>query len=323
MRMRPAYTSSGLGLLLFVAACSSNGAAERHDDLEPEGGVDSQQPEGSTSADAASPEDSTGIDAAPREGSTNTDAAPDPPVCGGVWKSTSTRIAVSSFGFWQGSMRFEKDAAALSSEQREALQNLCVIDAPVLRGADFVSYSITVYDSDGTSIRYRAAQNDVLDGDEGATGGIPSISYASLLPFLATFDCSTAMSAGGTGSPPADGGVPDSASIPTLSPDSGCYNGVFVGYGNGKSWVGVPVQQAGTLRLETVGCFERIALRLYSPTGGEELASTALQTAPDCPSLEYRVDAAGTYVLSIEKRNVDDAAQGKAGDMYVHATVTP
>ena len=218
-------------------------------------------------------------------------------------------------------MRYEKRAAELSPAQVSALRNLCLIKGSTTLFNDVVSYHLVVEDADGSSAQYRAVEGDGLDGDEGDTTGIRTVSYASLAPFLATFECKTAKGGGGNDAR-GDGGMLDPDRLPSLASDPGCFNGVFVPYVASTQRLRVPVASAGNLKLEVADCFERTRLTLLSPEG-KSLASSELETAPKCASVETHVPAAGSYVVEFEKSNRSDAAEGIAGDMYIRVSLTP
>ena len=70
---------------------------------------------------------------------------------GEVWRATSTKIDVSSFGFWEGSAGYSKLRADMTPDQLKALDGLYVIPTPQ-NGytADNTSYRVLVTDADGS-----------------------------------------------------------------------------------------------------------------------------------------------------------------------------
>lgn len=251
-----------------------------------------------------------------------TDAPPDAPLgCerGAVWGASAAKIKISSFGFFDGSMGYEKSREELTPAQNDALANLCVIAPPTVLGNDYVSYRITITDKSGVETKYRAAQDNVLDGDEGPIKA-PTLDYHTLRPFLDTIHC---VSAGDTRVGPqseidagSDGG-PDQpwSKAPTMNDDPGCSNGVFAPYTCADIWLKLAIAQAGDYELTTSSCREKLRIRVYSPDGATEIATSNEGTAPACPSTPATFAQAGTYIVKLEKRNVAGCTEESgAGD---------
>jgi hypothetical protein len=265
-----------IGLFLTAACSSSEGGTDRSD-----AGTDSQE---------------TGTD------------DPEP-----VWKPTSERLELSSFGFFEGSQGYDITRAQLSSEQLEMLEGLREIPTPEgPLGADFVSYTVRVTDRSGEVVEYRAAQQNVRDSDEGPAEGKHTLDYETLAPFLTTFDCASAKEYG----PYAGDASSDDhwAGAATLSSDPGCIHGVFVSYETSHSYRRWQVDEPGTYRLAVVRCFQQMRLRLFDPKGEKELASSEAMTSPECPTLVHHFDAPGLYLIDLEKSPDPAAAHDSAGD---------
>jgi hypothetical protein len=47
------------------------------------------------------------------------------------------------------------------------------------------------------------------------------------------------------------------------------------------------------------------------------------RSTPTCARIEVEVDEAGSYVIEIEKRNIDGADRGTAGDFYLRSSLVP
>ena len=82
-----------------------------------------------------------------------------------VWTSTSRRIEVRSYSFWQGSSGYRVERTALTAAQRTALNALCVRPQPTGPVfADISAFQIDVTDNNGSVKSYRSAIDDLLDG---------------------------------------------------------------------------------------------------------------------------------------------------------------
>jgi hypothetical protein len=240
-----------------------------------------------------------------------------------VWKLSSTKIEMSSFGFWDGSTGYTKDRSTMSTEQLAALDGLCTGPKPTQEGADYVSYHFRITDLDGTVSDYRAAQDDVLDSDEGAASAA-TVRFASLQPFLGTIHCLSASQTRNY-APDASSPWPPPANGPAFGADTGCLNGVFLPYGCAQVGVNLPVAKPGVYTLTAESCFDRTTLSIYSPDGATALATSA--NGSGCPSVSYRFDAAGTYPVRIDKQlasgTCDSSSTGAAGDVGIRVGYAP
>jgi hypothetical protein len=239
----------------------------------------------------------------------------------GFWKPTSTRIELTSFGFFTGSTGYEKDRSQLSDAQLAALAGMCLLTASRGPATDAVSYAIKIHDRDGSVASYRATQGNV-DGDPVANATVPAIEIGSLQPFLSTFQC---LSASQTRESPAPTELPWSKA-PTIGRDTGCLNGIFVPYGCHDVWLKLIVDAPATYELQTVNCVETINLKLHSADGTTELAAGTPGSKPNCPSLSYQFREQGTYLLEIEKTNATGCffnTSGSAGDFFVRVSISP
>jgi hypothetical protein len=232
------------------------------------------------------------------------------------WRATSSRIEVFSFAYEDGSSGFGAARTELSSEQVEALEGLQVIENPTgPLGNDFASYSIRIWDEDATVTRYRAASDDVLDGDE-ADHTLPTIAFASLSPFLETFHCLRAQDTRGSGEAsvgPVTGAaaVALGAVVPSVSTSArGCRHGLF-SVGGSAIWLRLEVEEAGTYSIATEECFPTTELHLFSSDGGDEVAS-ASGAFSACPTLEQHFVEPGSYPLLVQ---VPPGAHG--GDFFL------
>jgi hypothetical protein len=256
---------------------------------------------------------------------TAADAATPPLEFPHPWGPASTRIAVRSFGFWDGSTRFEADRTELTPVQLGALDGLRRIPPPEGPAAsDLTSYVIGITDDAGKLATYRAAQGNITDGDE-ADREIATLDIHTLEPFLATFDCLTATEtrdrfgvAEEADAGPSDAGAAALWSeAPTVSTDTpGCFHGVFVPYECHDVWLRLNVEAAGSYRLSAVDCFEQLELSVLSPDGSSELAQTS-GSGGSCPALRYAFTEPGSYPLRLRKENTAGcSALGTAGDFF-------
>ena len=242
------------------------------------------------------------------------DDAQAPSPLGPVWLSTSVRLELSAFNFFEGSMAYDITRELLTEQQLALLAALREIPTPSgPLGADFASYTIRITDSSGDVERYRAAQDNVIDSDEVRVSGVRSIDYASLVPFLATFRCLSAKALGP--SDPSEPAVSPWAQAATFNSDPGCLNGLFFSNGDSHAYRKWQVAVAGTYRLRLSKCFQQSSLRLLDPTGQTELAASAAANAPDCPSLTYTFSEPGVYKVDVQKRRDPALDHDSAGDM--------
>jgi hypothetical protein len=320
----------GLSLLLLVnVSCSSDSPDTGSTESGPnmlDAAVEQVTPD-------ATPD--TRHDAQPDTNPDAPDTSPEtgPPACvrGQAWKSTSTRIEITSFGFFQGSSGYASDRSAMTDAQLIALDGLCVIPTPSgPRGADFTSYVINITDADGTVAHYRAAQDNIVDSDEGPNATLPTIDIHSLEPFLATFHCLFASQtrvprgSGADGGSDGEAGSPPWTSAPSVETSSpGCLNGVFVPYECADVWLKLNVDRPGTYQLRAVTCLETTTIKIFSPDASTELA-TASGSEPNCPAVSYRFGQAGTYLVDIQKTNAAGCTGvGSAGDFFLKVSPAP
>ena len=233
---------------------------------------------------------------------------------GTVWKASSRRIELVSFGFWQGSTGYRVDRAALTPAQQRALSGLCERPTPTEPlVSDLVSYRIKVTDADGSTVEYRAVPDNALEGDE-TEHTLRTIDYGSLVPFLNAFKCLTASQSRVTRTTKIDPARPW-ASAPTLPSDPSCLNGVFAPYNCGETWLKLTVPAAKRQTLTTERCVGTLQIKVFDATAENELAASAASTAPRCPRLSYAF-AAGTYYVQLRKTNGTQSCdvRGAAGD---------
>jgi hypothetical protein len=220
------------------------------------------------------------------------------------WRASSSRIEVFSFAYEEGSSGFGAARAELSSEQVAALDSLQVIANPTgPLGNDFASYSIRIWDEDATVTRYRAASDDVLDGDE-ADHTLPTIAFASLAPFLETIHCLRAQETRSSGEASV-GAVRGAAAValgavvPSVSTSArGCHHGLF-SVGGSDIWLRLDVEEAGTYSIATEECFQTTELHVFSSDGRDEVASSSGASSA-CPALEQHFLEPGSYPLLVQ-----------------------
>ena len=256
-----------------------------------------------------------------------------PVAYGPPWKASSTRLEMTSFGYWVGSSGYRADRASLSGAQLSALAAMRQVPTPTQTAADLVSYHLTIFDQDGTSALYRAAgtggagvTTNLLDGDEGTTAAsMPTIDFPTFQPFLDTIHCDA------TRSPafPADGGVGGStdggaawASAPTLPADPSCVDGIS---GNGSCediWRRVVVAQPATYTFTLRTCSTGMSLDIMAPDGASSLTTSPSFTSPACGSLAQHFDSAGTYLLRVSSGG-DAGCTALSADFTLQVTVGP
>jgi hypothetical protein len=243
-----------------------------------------------------------------------------------VWKSTSARVELSSFGYWKGSSGYSKDRADMSQEQLDALAGLRTIPLPDgPPKADFTSYTLRVIDQDGTSVAYRAVEGNIRGSDESASSStLVTLDYGTFRPFLATIRCLAAKSAIGkerTTETPTNPTANDIASAVALPTDTGCTNGVFVPYGCSDSFFTLDVASPVTYGISSGRCLENLSLRAYSADGTTLVAESVAGTSDACFSLQHAFDA-GKYILVLSKTNAAGCGtQGTAGDTSLRLTI--
>lgn len=241
-----------------------------------------------------------------------------------VWTSTSRRIEVRSYSFWQGSSGYRVERTALTAAQRTALNALCVRPQPTGPVfADISAFQIDVTDNNGSVKSYRSAIDDLLDGDEN-DHSIPTIEYDSLKPFLATFRCLHATETRATR--PRAGETLEQAGppwqfAPVLPSDPGCLNGMIGGTGCQESWVKVTISAKKRMNFFTEKCVGVTQIRLYDQSGTTQIAASTASSAPSCPSLSYSFNP-GTYLLNLRKTNAGGScmAVGTSKDYWLRST---
>jgi hypothetical protein len=240
-----------------------------------------------------------------------------PPESEHVWKPTSERLELSSFGFFDGSQGYDITRDQLSSEQLELLAGLRTMRRPDPPGyEDLVAYDLRISDRDGSASVYRAT--DMNLPEEGGDPAARTLDYDTLAPFLATFDCMTAKE---YGPEPEEAPFDDRwAGAATFNSDPSCIHGVFVSFEQSHSYRRWKIDAPGTYRLSLVRCFQQMRLHLYAPTSQTELASSETATAPECPALVYHFDAPGVYLIDLEKSRDPAAEHDGAGDAQMRVS---
>jgi hypothetical protein len=234
-----------------------------------------------------------------------------------VWRATSTKIEIFSFGFWEGSSGYAKLRAEMTPEQLTALDGLAIVPTPQnTRTADNTSYHILVTDADGTVAEYRAAAGNYVDGDEGDRArNQRTIDFHSLTPFLETFDCLSAKDVHyePRGTPqPKDPKTADLSKATKLPSDLGCRNSVFLPGACSDSFLRLDVTAGGTYSIGDTRCIEQMSLRLYSSDGATQLAESTPGPGDACFTLSYAF-APGSYLLHLIKTNVAGCSEGQSG----------
>lgn len=237
---------------------------------------------------------------------------------GGAWRATSAKIEISSFGFWEGSSGYAKSRGEMTPEQLKALDGLKIIPTPQNgHTADNTSYRVLITDADGTVAEYRAAFGNYVDGDEGQ-GALQkrTLDFASLRPFLSTFDCKAAKDVHYELRHTSEPGDPKTANLSRatkLPTDLGCQNAIYVPAGCSDSFLQLELAAGGTYELSDSYCFEQMSLRLYSIDGGTKLAESTPSAGKTCFTMRYAFEP-GTYLLHFIKTNVGGCEEGKRGD---------
>jgi hypothetical protein len=242
-----------------------------------------------------------------------------------VWKASSRRIELSSFGFWQGSRGYAKDRAELTPEQLAALEGLRTTTPPETMGADYTSYTLRITDEDGSVASYRAADDNVRDSDEGSSAAaLPTIDIATLKPLLDTIRCLAAKGAPAiprTTDPPMDPSKANMSTAVALPTDTGCMNGVFVPYECSDTVLTFDVGAKTTYEIKSGACIEALSLRVYSSDRTTLVAESTPGTNQACFVLQHTFDP-GSYVLVLTKTNAAGCSQqGSAGDTSLRLRV--
>lgn len=249
---------------------------------------------------------------------TRDDSSTSPPQLEPVWRESSQRIELSSFGFFEGSQGYDITRDQLSDEQLDMLAGLREINTPEgPLGADYVSYVVRITDRSGDVVEYRSAQENVRDSDEGPVAGKRTLDYETLAPFLTTFNCMSAKEY----RDPGDASMSDRwAGAATFSSDPNCTHGVFVSSETSHSYRKWQVDEPGTYSLSVVRCFQQMQLHLYDEKDQKELSSSETTIAPDCPTLVHHFDAPGVYLIDLEKNRAHDSPHDTAGDTSIRVT---
>lgn len=245
-----------------------------------------------------------------------------PFVASAPWKASSARIEVSSFGFFEGSMTYAKDRAALGATQLQALEGLRTRpNGSGPTAEDVVTFTIRIVDADGTSATYLAtADNMTVSASYSAAA---TIEKATLDPFLATFACMKAKATETCLASPG-GALPNGCKYTKVSTDPGCLNGVFVNQECADIWMSLPIATAGAYEIALTDCIESVAVKVLAADATTVLASGPSGTKPTCSAVTHTFDAPGTYWVVIEKRNAAGCtATGSGGDFYVRVTPRP
>lgn len=235
-----------------------------------------------------------------------------------IWRPSSRRIELSSFGFWQGSTAYAKDRADLTPEQLKALEGLRTTTPPDLVGADFTSYEVRVIDEDGSVAEYRAADGNVRDSDE-RTGAadLPTIDIETLKPFLDTIRCLSAKAVRSivrTTDAPIDPSKLDMSTAVEVPADTACVNGVFVPYECSDAALKFDVATRTIYEFTSGRCLDTLSLRVYTGDRTKLLAESTPGTAESCFSLRHTFEP-GSYVLVFSKTNAGGCTtKGHAGD---------
>jgi hypothetical protein len=235
---------------------------------------------------------------------------------GSIWKPTSARISLRSFGFFNGSSGYERDRSDLTAEQKSALEGLCVVPSPTQFATDGVIYTLEIADQDGSRALYYAAQGDAFDRDYG-----PTLAFANLAPFLTTFSC---LAASQTRPMTSEEPSPPWRDAPDVSVDPACRNGIFMPYKCHQVWVRLNVPSAATHRLELERCFGSMALKVFTNDGMTEIAASDPVSGTACPALSHAFEA-GSWLLRVDKTNGDDScdATTSAGDFFLRVDGAP
>jgi len=255
------------------------------------------------------------------------------------WSESSARVELRSFGYWNGSSRFDAEREQLTPAQLEALEGLREIPTPDgPRGSDYVSYRVEITDADGSIAHYRAAQDNITDGDEGDLS-LQTLDVHTLQPFLGTFHCLSASQtrgdlrgapvSGANGDPPEGSANTEPAAAPpplvpanwteapaVSSAAAGCLHGVFMPPACHDVWLELEVEAPGKYQLSSDGCFESLELAVFSSDGRRQLAAASGRSEA-CPALEQSFTEAGSYPLRLRKTNgAGCSATGSAGDFF-------
>jgi hypothetical protein len=236
------------------------------------------------------------------------------------WGGQSRRIWIQGVGR-DGVSRFEAERQELTPAQLEALDGLRGIPTPPgPPGVDSVRYQIRITDGSGAVVSYRAADFNLLDGEE-LDPTLPSIDVYTLEPFLEASHCLAANETRDRFlyevpmvSP--DAGIAAWSQAPAISSATpGCFHAIALPVECLDVPVRLDVETAGTYQLSLVDCFQPVALAVLSADGSVELGA-ASGGAADCPVLVQSFAAPGSYPLVIRKYT-DCEGSGVSGWVFL------
>ena len=259
---------------------------------------------------------STAAGSTPRSVEISAEAgSPEASPAAAIWKASSRRIELSSFGFMHRPSAYAKDRAELTPAQLAALAGLQTMSLPTTLGIDAISYKIRVLDDDGTVAEFRAATYNVRDTAESSDAALlPTIDFATLEPFLETFRCLTARDATvRTTETPVDPSTADMQTALAFPTDSGCTNAVFLPDQCSDTLFTFDVGGTETYDIVSGRCLEAMTLRLYASDRTTLLAESTPATTESCFVLRHTFEP-GSYVFVLTKTNAAGCnAKGEAG----------
>lgn len=240
-----------------------------------------------------------------------------------VWHADSTEIELRSFGYWPGGAAFRARRDQLDSEQLSALEGVRTMPAPEPGSAqDLTEHRVTIRAARNAGALYYASDDNARVWDPLPTDAAGFIDEPTLQPFLQTLRCTRAQAwAEFAVSPPgveAGPGRPDGGVLPmmNLPLQPGCLHGVFAAHACQDLWMRFEIPAPGSYHFALERCFERrFTLRLFDDAQHQLAVSAA-----GCPTLDHEFNAAGTYVMALEKRSAAGCEAGpEAGDVYLIA----
>lgn len=243
-----------------------------------------------------------------------------PPFTGALaWKSTSARLAISGVVIGGSPSRYTVDLADMTPAQLAAAQGLRTIagttDGPM--GADIPAWQVDVTDQDGSVASFRATMNNTpSDIEKQRATGLPTIDYATLTPFLDTFECMKEYNfvfEPRTDSTPIDPTGAYEGLYATLSTDKGCTNFITIGSACGDGLMKFPLAQSGTYEFIISETTDPLTLRAYSEDGSTLVAESSPGANGRPFTLSHFFDAAN-YLLVLSKT---EASGCPTGDLYV------
>jgi hypothetical protein len=111
-----------------------------------------------------------------------------------------------------------------------------------------------------------------------------------------------------------------------LRTDPGCLDGIFVPTDCVDISLALDIPSAGTYEIASVGCIGAVTIKVLASDGTTALATSPPGTEPSCSAVTHTFDAAGSFRLLLEKRNLAGCAAGApggAGDFYVRVSPKP